>query len=116
MKILKSGAKNQTQLNKWEKQYIDQHLGKKKCMNLIEGGLDAIKRKQKEAKTYYMNEEGNLISCDNTNEENISNQKFDNTTSKMIKQLERDKHNIELRIELLKLLSKYGLTPSLLNI
>ena len=140
--ILKDNIKTETDLDKYERQYIEKELGKKKCLNISEGGGDFRRRRKKEANIYLINEdesqqrinntiddntiEDNTIK-DNTIEDNTINdntiedknvviQKYDMTTEKLLKKLKKNKDDFELRKELILRLGKYGVSPAILGI
>lgn len=65
IKILKIGAKNQAQLDIWEKNYINKYLGQEKCLNIDEGGL--YKRENKlDFHTVEQIDENTTRSCEDT--------------------------------------------------
>ena len=120
-KIVKDGAKTQQQLDKWEYSAIRKVLGKRKCLNMIDGGLDAIRNSNKlHFHTVVQNEDETYHSCEleelSENKQKTIPTYFDETTTKLIKKLKKDKYNFEIRKELTNRLSKYMLTPTLLNL
>ena len=68
--ILKDNIKTETDLDKYERQYIEKELGKKKCLNISEGGGDFKRRRKKEANIYLINEDESQQRINNTIEDN----------------------------------------------
>ena len=64
IKILKDNIKSQTELDRYEILYINQHLGKKKCLNLIEGGLNTGAIKLDMFHVIECEEDGTYRSCE----------------------------------------------------
>ena len=115
---MKDNIKTQERLDYYEKKYISKHLGKEKCLNIDEGGLfhEYIDR----TRFFTIEEDGTYRYCwdENTTQDETKEKKyhFDKTTNELIKKLKKNKHDWELRKELLNNLLRYHLTPSLLNI
>ena len=63
-KIYKNLIKSQEELDKYEKIYINKHLGKEKCLNIDEGGLHYSNEIDK-FHIIESDEEGNYRSCEN---------------------------------------------------
>ena len=68
--ILKDNIKTETDLDKYERQYIEKELGKKKCLNISEGGGDFRRRRKKEANIYLINEDYSQQRINNVFEDN----------------------------------------------
>lgn len=117
--ILKDNIKSQKALDNYERYFIDKNIGKDTCLNLVEGGLDAVPRRKKEARDYF-NNEGVLVPCYTLSHDitdiHTTNIMFDEETDLLINELKNDKHNWNIREKLIMKLGKYGTTPKLLGI
>ena len=114
IKILRSGAKNQQQLDSWEINYIKQYLGRDKCLNIDEGGLHR-KINKLDFHTVELLEDGTYRNCDEINIE-TEYPKYDQTTNIILYQLKQDPYNFELRKKAINRLLKYNTTPAILGI
>lgn len=140
--ILKDNIKTETDLDKYERQYIEKELGKKKCLNISEGGDDFRRGRKKEANIYLINEDesqqrinniiedntikdniiedntikDNIIEDDIIENKNVVIQKYDKTTEKLLLKLKKNKDDFELRKDLILRLGKYGVSPAILGI